>query len=444
MAFIEAKNPEEALKVAAQVAAGAARAARMPAHARAKVLNALAEGVRAAREEWAKVLAEEVAKPLKDGRREADRAVFTLSYAAGEALRWTGQWVPLDAEPAGENRSALIKRVPRGPALFISPFNFPLNLSIHKVAPAIAAGVPFLLKPPPQAPKAGRMLAEALSAAGWPDECGAVVSCPNDAAEALVKDERFATLSFTGSAGVGWKLKTAAGRKHVVLELGGAACVAVCADADLALAAARCAAGGFVFSGQTCISVQRIVVEASAYEEFKQLLLANVAELKVGAPESDADVGPLIDEKAAMRIEEWVKEAVAGGGKLLCGGTRSGRTCAPTVVEDAPAGCRLVVDEVFGPVVTLEKAATAEGVLAKAGTGVWGLQTGIFTKDIDAVLSAWNSLQVGGLCVNEVPTYRSDILPYGGSRMSGIGREGVRWAMEELTEPRALILTHHP
>lgn len=444
MAFIDAKTPDEALKVAGQVAAGAAKAARMPAHARAKVLNALSEAVRSNRDGWAAVLAEEVAKPLKDGRREADRAAFTLSYAAGEALRWGGQWVPLDAEPGGDNRSALIRRVSRGPALFISPFNFPLNLSVHKIAPAIAVGVPFLLKAPPQAPKAGRKLAEALTAAGWPDDCGAVLSCSNEAAEALVKDERFATLSFTGSAGVGWKLKTAAGRKHVVLELGGAACVAVCADADVAFAAARCAAGGFGYSGQTCISVQRILVDVAVYEEFRSLLLANVAELKVGKPEDDADVGPLIDENAAKRVEEWVREAVAGGGKLLCGGSRSGRTVTPAVVEDPPAGCRLVRDEVFGPVVTIEKVSSTEAALAKAGEGVWGLQTGVFTKDIDAILSAWSTLQVGGLVINDVPTYRSDIMPYGGSRLSGIGREGVRWAMEELSEPRALILTHHP
>ncbi len=443
MAFIDARSPEEALTAAGRVAAGAARAARLPAHARAKVLQAASDSIRAAREAWAKLISEEVAKPMKDARREADRAAFTFSWAAGETLRWGGDWMPLDTDAAGEGRCALIRRVPRGPALFISPFNFPLNLAAHKVAPAIAVGASFLLKPPPQAPKCAKMLAETLSAAGWPDECGAVVACGNDAAEALVKDERFAILSFTGSAGVGWKLKPLAGRKHVVLELGGAACAVVCHDADPAYAAARCAAGGFAYSGQTCISVQRILVDESVYDEFRKLLLANIDELKVGEVSDDkTDVGPLIDENAAKRVEAWIQEAARGGAKVLRGGTRAGRVVAPAVVEDPPAGCKLVADEAFGPVVTLERVrSTAEG-LRKAGEGVWGLQAGVFTKDVDAILSAWASLPVGGLVVNDVPTYRSDLMPYGGTKLSGIGREGVRYAMEEFTEPRALILTH--
>lgn len=445
MAFIEARSTEEALKAAALVAAGAAEAARMPAHARAKVLNAVAELLKAEREEWARLLCEEVAKPLRDARREVDRAVFTFSYAAGEALRWGGPWFPLDAEPSGENRTAIVRRVPRGPGLFISPFNFPLNLSAHKVAPAIAVGASFLLKPPPQAPRSGRKLAETLKKAGWPDACGAVVTCPNDAAQALVEDDRFAVLSFTGSAGVGWRLKELSKRKHVVLELGGAACAVVCADADIAFAAARCTAGGYGYSGQTCISVQRILVEEPVYNEFRSLLIANVSELKQGEPSDEAvDVGPLIDEKAAERVEAWVREAAAGGGKVLCGGGRRGRYVPPTIVEDPPAGCKLLVDEVFGPVVTLEKVANAAAGLAKAGEGVWGLQAGLFTKDVDSILSAWRDLPVGGLVVNDVPTYRSDVMPYGGSRLSGLGREGVRWAMEEFTEPRTLVLTHHP
>lgn len=445
MAFIDARTPEEALTAAGLVAAGAARAARFPAHARAKVLQAASDSIRAEREAWARLISAEVAKPMKDALREADRAAFTFAWAAGETLRWGGDWMPLDADPSGDGRSALIRRVPRGPALFIAPFNFPLNLAVHKAAPAIAVGASFLLKPAPQAPQCARKLAETLSAAGWPDECGAVVSCGNDAAEALVKDERFAILSFTGSAGVGWMLKPLAGRKHVVLELGGAACAVVCADADLPYAAARCVAGGFAYSGQTCISVQRILVDEAVYDGFKRLLLANVDELKVGDVSDDkTDVGPLIDEKAARRVEAWIAEAAAGGAKVLRGGTRSGRVVAPTVVEAPPPGCKLVVDEAFGPLVTLERVSSTEAALAKAGAGVWGLQAGVFTKDVDAILSAWSSLPVGGLVVNDVPTYRSDLMPYGGTKLSGIGREGVRYAMEEFTEPRALILTHHP
>jgi acyl-CoA reductase-like NAD-dependent aldehyde dehydrogenase len=445
MAFLEAGNAQEALALAGQVAAGAAKAARMPAHARAKVLEALAASIRSERDAWAKLLVEEVSKPLKDARREADRAAFTASWSAGEALRLGGEWMPLDAEPSGENRLCFVRRVPRGPGIFIAPFNFPLNLSLHKVAPAIAAGVPFVLKGPPQAPKCARKLAETLSAAGWPDECGVVVSCGVEAAQALVQDERFATLSFTGSAGVGWKLKGVAGRKHVVLELGGAAAVVVGADADLPFAAARCVAGGFAYSGQTCISVQRILVEESVYEDFVKLLLANVDELKVGDPADEkTDVCGLIDENAAKRVEQWVSEAVGKGGKLLRGGKREGRVVAPTVVENPPAGTKLLDDEVFGPVVTVEKVRSLAEGFAKAGSGVWGLQAGVFTKDVDAVLSAWRDLAVGGLVVNDVPTYRSDLMPYGGSKLSGIGREGIRYAIEEFTEPRALILTHHP
>lgn len=442
MAFLEARTPDEALKTVAAAAGGAERAARMPAHERARVLAAAAAAVRADADAWARLICEEVAKPLKAARVEVERAAFTFSWAAGEAVRWGGPWLPLDAEPSGDGRLALVRRVPRGPALFITPFNFPLNLAVHKVAPAVAVGAPFVLKPPPQAPRCARKLAETLSAAGWPDECGTFVACPDDAAQALVTDERFATLSFTGSAAVGWRLKALAGRKHVVLELGGAACAVVCHDADLAYAAARCAAAGFGYAGQTCISVQRILVEAPAYEEFRDFLLANVDELKCGDPADPAtDVGPLIDEKAAERVSAWTAEAAAGGGTLARGGGPEGRRVPPTVVEDPPAGCRLVTEEAFGPVVTLERVASASEALAAVAAGKWGLQAGVFTRDVETVLSAWDRVPVGGLVVNDVPSYRSDVMPYGGTKLSGLGREGVRWAMEELTEPRVLVLS---
>ncbi|MDE2237737.1 MAG: aldehyde dehydrogenase family protein, partial [Elusimicrobia bacterium] len=384
----------------------------------------------------------EVRKPLKVARREVARAAFTFRWAGEEARRFLGELLPLDLDAQSEGRLALVRRFARGPALLITPFNFPLNLVAHKVSAAIAVGAPFALKPAPQAPRTALRLGAILADCGWPAEAFAVAAgCPIDAAEALVRDERFAVLSFTGSAKVGWRLKGIAGKKHVVLELGGNAAVLVAADADVPWAAARCAWGAYYYSGQVCISVQRILVEGSVYEEFRDLLLKNIAELKLGEPEDEGvDVGPLIDEQAARRVEAWTQEALERGGRLLAGGQRRGLLIAPTLVENAPADCALSREEAFGPVATIERISSRAEGFERLASGSYGLQAGLFTNDLGAVFSAWPRLPIGGLIVNDIPSYRSDAMPYGGVKDSGLGREGARYAMEEFTERRTLVL----
>lgn len=435
------ETPEAARDLAGKVAASLGTTAALPAHARSRILAEVAAGIERDAEAFARDIAQEVHKPLKEARREVGRAAFTFRWASEEAKRFAGEVLPIDFDAGTEGRLALTRRFPRGPALFITPFNFPLNLVAHKVAPAIAVGAPFVLKPAPQAPRTAARLAALIRAAGWPADAMAVVSAPVAAAEALVRDERFAVLSFTGSAKVGWFLKSIAGKKHVVLELGGNAGVLVASDADVPWAAARSAWGAYYYSGQVCISVQRILVEAPVYKEFLDLYLKNTAELKVGDPMDDkTDIGPLINEEAAERVESWVQEAVAGGGRLLAGGPRKGALMPPTLVENAPASCKLSCEEAFGPVATIEKVGSRQEGYEKLSLGSYGLQAGIFTNDLGGVMRAWGKVPVGGLIVNDIPAFRSDAMPYGGVRDSGLGREGVRYAMEEFTELRTLVL----
>ena len=426
----------------AQAAADAfSQTSAMPSYARAQILAKIAAAIEAEAEAFARLITEEVKKPLKESRREVSRAIFTFKWASEEAKRFGGELLPLDLDEASRGRQALTRRVPSGPALFITPFNFPLNLVAHKVAPAIAVGAPFVLKPAPHAPKTAAKLIEAITGAGWPKDAAGLAMVDNQAAEALVKDERFAVLSFTGSAGVGWHLKSIAGKKRVLLELGGNAAVYVDAGADLPWAAARCAWGSFYYSGQVCISVQRIYAEEPVYDQFKDLLLKNTAEFKIGDPADEkTDIGPLISEDAAARVESWIKEAASGGGKILCGGKRRGAVVEPTIVENAPASCRLSCEEAFGPVAVLEKVLSKVHALDKMAAGRYGLQAGIFTNDLSLAFEAWTRLPVGGLIVNDIPAFRSDAMPYGGVRDSGTGREGVRYAMEEMTDLKTLVL----
>jgi acyl-CoA reductase-like NAD-dependent aldehyde dehydrogenase len=431
----------EAADLAGRLAAAFERTQGLHTHLRAKVLAGVAAGLERDAEPFARLICEEVKKPMKDARKEVARAVFTFRWASEEVKRFGGELLPLDLDPPGEGRLALTRRFARGPALLITPFNFPLNLVAHKVAPAIAVGVPFALKPAPQAPRTALALAKLIKESGWPSESMAVVNCPLEAAEALVRDDRFGVLSFTGSAKVGWRLKSIAGKKHVVLELGGNAGAFVAADADVPWAAARCAWGAYYYSGQVCISVQRILVEAPVYEEFKSLLLSNIAELKVGDPaKDDTDVGPLIDARSAERVQSWIDEAVSAGGKVLAGGPRRGETLPPTLIEGVPASCKLSCEEAFGPVATLERVESREAAFDALSAGSYGLQAGLFTNDLKGVMAAWGRIPVGGLIVNDIPAYRSDAMPYGGIRDSGTGREGVRYAMEEFTELRTLVL----
>src|SRR3989338_8766304 len=413
----------------------------LPSYFRAEVLFKIAQGLEKDSEAFARLITQEVKKPLKESRREVGRAAFTFRWACEEAKRFGGELLPLDLDANSEGRMALTRRFPRGPALFITPFNFPLNLVAHKVAAAIAVGVPFALKPAPAASKTAQKLGELIRASGWPEAAMAVVSVSNEQAEALARDDRFGVLSFTGSATVGWHLKSIAGKKHVILELGGNAGVLVASDGDLAWAASRCAWGAYYYSGQVCISVQRIVVEARGYDEFKDLLLKNIAELKIGDPmDENTDIAPLISEDAAKRVESWIDEAVKAGGKMLAGGKREGALIAPTLIEDAPENAKIACEEVFGPVATLEKTDSRERGLDKVARSAYGLQAGLFTNDMNLVFRAWQKLPVGGLIVNDIPSFRSDAMPYGGVKDSGTGREGVRYAMQELTELRTLVL----
>ena len=441
MVRTQLKSAEDAARLAERIAASAPKAAALPTHARAKILSAISQAIAQEAEAFARLITEEVGKPIKEARREVNRAVFSFQWAAEEARRFGGELLPLDLDQASEGRVALTRRFPRGPALLVCPFNFPLNLVAHKVAPAIAVGAPFVLKPAPQAPRTAEKLGEIVLAAGWPAEAMAVVDCDNQVAEALARDDRFAILSFTGSDKVGWHLKSVAGRKTVLLELGGNAGVYVAADADLPWAAARCAWGAFYYSGQVCISVQRILVDKKVYKEFKELLVANIRELKTGEPSAeDTDIGPLIDDKAADRVQSWIDEAVTAGAKVLVGGPRQGRLIPATLLENAPATCKLSCEEAFGPVATIESVDSREGAFDKLAGGRYGLQAGLFTHDLKGVLDAWGRIPVGGLIVNDIPAYRSDAMPYGGVRDSGLGREGARYAMEEFTEVRTLVL----
>ncbi|MBI5631398.1 MAG: aldehyde dehydrogenase family protein [Elusimicrobia bacterium] len=434
-------NKDELDAIVGRAAAAFAKTAAWPSHARAKALLSVSAAIEREAETFARLIAEEVQKPLKEARREVGRAVFTFRWASEEAKRFRGEVLPLDLDPNAEGRLALVRRFPRGPALFITPFNFPLNLVAHKVAPAMAVGIPFVLKPAPQAPRTAIKLAEVVRAAGWPEEAMAVAVVSNEEAEALVRDERFKILSFTGSAKVGWHIKSLAGKKHVLLELGGNAGVLVAADADVPWAAARSAWGAYYYSGQVCISVQRIYVEAPVYGEFKDLLLKNIAELRIGAPlDENTDIAPLISQEAAERVEAWIEEAVKGGGRVLRGGKRQGSLLPPTLIENAPETCRLSREEAFGPVAILRKVASRHEGLEKIAQGPYGLQAGIFTNDLRGVFEAWENIPVGGLIVNDIPSFRSDAMPYGGTKDSGTGREGARYAMEEFTELRTLVI----
>ncbi len=440
MVRIELTDAASASAVAARCAA-AAGAASLPSHKRATILRKAAEALEAQAEDFAKLICEEVGKPLKESRREAARGAFTLRWAGEEARRIVGEALPLDLDASAEGRWAVVKRVPKGPALFITPFNFPLNLVAHKVAPAVAAGLPFVLKPDPRCPKTAEKLIGLLVAAGWPAEAAIVVGGPLPAAEALVRDERFRIFSFTGSTAVGWKLKSLAVKAHSCLELGGNAAVFVAKDADLAWAAARCAWGAFYYSGQVCISVQRIFVERDVHAEFRRLLVENIKALVIGDPKDEkTDIGPLIDEKSALRVEEWLKEAVAKGAKLWTGGPRNGLVIPPSLLEGVPADGKLACEEAFGPVATLDAVDSKEEALDRINKSRYGLQAGIFTNDLAFVNRAFEVLEVGGLIVNDIPTFRSDAMPYGGVKDSGLGREGVRYAIEDFTEPKILVM----
>jgi acyl-CoA reductase-like NAD-dependent aldehyde dehydrogenase len=414
---------------------------RLGGYERQRILRAIGSGIEKHRDELARILALEAGKPLKAARGEVDRATFTFNVASEEAVRIGGEYLPLDWQASTAGRWGVVRRFPLGPIAAITPFNFPINLVAHKLAPAIAAGCTIVHKPAPQTPLTALRLAQIIEQAGWPAGALNVLPLSNEDAAKIVTDDRIKLLSVTGSTAVGWQLKRNAGKKRVVLELGGNAGVIVCADANLDYAVERCVAGAYTYAGQACISVQRILVEESAYDQFISALVPRVRKLKVGDVLDEAtDVGPLINEDAARRNVEWIEEAVRGGAKLLCGGHRHGAAVAPAVLTNTKAEMRVNCMEIFGPVITVEKFADYGDALASINRSDFGLQAGVFTRDFTRILRAFETLEVGGLMVGEVPTFRIDHMPYGGVKDSGIGREGLRYAIEEMTEPRLLAV----
>jgi acyl-CoA reductase-like NAD-dependent aldehyde dehydrogenase len=408
---------------------------RLPSWKRAEVLEAIARILADREEAFARTIALEAGKPIKTARAEVGRAAFTFQVAAEEAKRIYGEIVPLDWIPGTEGREAHVRRVPLGPVAGISPFNFPLNLVAHKVAPALAAGNPIIIRPASQTPISALQLAAAALEAGWPAEAISVVPSRTADATPLIEDPRIKLLTFTGSPGVGWELKRRAGRKRVTLELGGNAAVIVHADADVEYAAERVAWGGFSYAGQSCISAQRILVHEAVYAGFVERLLARVTRLGVGDPlDERTDVGPVIDEEAAARLERWYGEAIGGGARALCGGARRGTLVEPTVLEEVTPEMQISCAEAFGPVVALSRYSDVRDALRAADASDFGLQAGIFTHDQRVIDAAIDQLEVGGLMVNDVSAFRMDHMPYGGVKLSGFGREGLRYAIEEMTE----------
>lgn len=432
-------------RVLAEEALAAAEAARpigrgLAAGERRHFTAAIAQGIAERAEAFASAISRESGKPLSIARGEVQRAIATFALAAAEATRFGGEVVPIDLDRATTGYEAITRRVPAGVVTAISPFNFPLNLGAHKVAPALAVGAPVIWKPPPQAPSAACLLAEIAHEVGVPKGLLQVVPCSNEVASLLAGDPRVAILSFTGSVPVGWKLKASAGRAKVVLELGGNAAAIVCADGDLDWAAKRCAFGGMVYAGQVCISVQRLLVERSVYDDFRSRLLAEVRSLAVGDPGDERTVvGPIIDENHARRIESWIEEATSRGATVH-GGGRKGTVIQPAVLENVPPDAKIACEEVFGPVILLSPWDDFDEALAAANDSRYGLQAGIFTDSLSKVRKAWRELEVGGVIANDYPTFRQDNMPYGGVKDSGLGREGLRYAMEDFTEPRVLVL----
>jgi glyceraldehyde-3-phosphate dehydrogenase (NADP+) len=418
---------------------------RQPAHQRATLLRAVAGGIGQRRAEFARVLVEEVGKPIGFAEAEVARAILTFEAAAEEARRPRGELLALDAMPAGESHFGLSQRFPLGVIAGVTPFNFPLNLVAHKVAPCIATGNTMVLKPAPKTPLSALLLAEVLVEAGLPAGQVNVVPCSNADAAVLTGDERVKKISFTGSSSVGWALKAQCGRKRITLELGGNAPVIVHEDAEVAAALGPIAMGAFGQAGQSCISVQRVLAHESRYEEVREGLSAVIREkIHTGDPaDRRTVVGPLIDAEALSRSAGLIREALEKGARLVAGGGIHGPCLEATVLEDLPADCALATEEAFAPILTLHRYQTFEEAIALANATRYGLQAGVFTRDITRAMRAFEALEFGGVLINQVPTWRVETMPYGGIKDSGFGREGVRYAMEEMTEPKSLILNLH-
>lgn len=432
---------EEAI-LAAVRGFGALRA--LPRHARRDILERTAQRLAADRQRLADLIVHEGGKPVSQALGEVDRAVRTFSFAADEARRFGGALLPLDVDPRTEHATAITARFPAGPVAAISPFNFPLNLVAHKLAPAIAVGASVVLKPPPQDPGPSFALARVLLDAGLPPDALSVLHLPVPLAEKLATDPRLKVLSFTGSAAVGWHLKGLVPRKRTLLELGGNAAAVVHEDAaDLEKVAARIATGAFAYAGQVCIKVQRVLVHRPILRQFTDLFVAATGGLVVGDPSDPKTViGPLIDQRNAERVEQWTEEAVRAGAAPLLRGTRRGALLGPTILTDVPHESKAWAEEIFGPVAVVEGYDTFEEALDLVNASRYGLQAGVFTRDVGRIWQAFGQLEVGGVIANDYPTFRTDNFPYGGVKDSGFGREGVRYAMDEMSELRVLVLNN--
>lgn len=434
VARVDMAGPTEVEAAIAAAARAFATTRRLPSWQRAEVLEKTAAGLASRHEEFARTIALEAGKPIRTARQEVSRAIFVFRVAAEEAKRIYGEIVPLDWLPGMEGRVAHIQRVPLGPVVGITPFNFPLNLVAHKVAPALAAGNPIIVRPASQTPVTALKLGEVVLAAGWPPEGFAVTPSSVRDAAPLVEDARIRKLSFTGSPAVGWSLKARAGQKKVTLELGGNAGVIIHHDADLPYAAERVTWGGFSYAGQSCISVQRVYAHADIHGAFLDKFLPRVQALNVGDPLNEAtDVGPMIDLKSAEEIDHWLTEALARGARVLVGGQRSGNLWQPTVLSDLHEDMRVSCQEVFAPLVGVYSYTDFDSAIRAVDHSEFGLQAGLFTKDWNLMQAAFATIEVGGLMINDVSTFRIDHMPYGGTKSSGEGREGVRYAIEEMT-----------
>ena len=452
--WLEVRSPYSGEVVARVARAGAAEtsaaidaaeralAEPLPAHKRAEILVRVAGALGRRHDEVARLISDEAGKPMKAARVEARRAMSTYTVAAVEARKLAGEMVPMDATQAGDGKLAFTLRRPIGIVGAITPFNFPLNLVAHKIAPALAAGCPVVLKPASQTPLSALLLAELEAEAGLPGGwLNVVVGPASEIGEILVRDERVKLLTFTGSGDVGWQLRERAPRKRVNLELGNATPVIVAADGDLDAAAESVAANAFAFAGQSCISVQRVYVERDAYDAFLERFLPRVSVLRVGDPaDEETDVGPVIDDESKRRILDWIDEAERGGARVLAGGDADGDLLAPTVIAEPPRDAKVSTEEVFGPVCTVTPVNSVDEAIRLANDTRYGLQAGIFTSRLDAALQAAQQLEFGGVTVNEAPTFRADQMPYGGVKDSGNTREGPAYAVREMTEERLVVI----
>ncbi len=413
----------------------------LPAYERGAILRSISAGIKARREELGRLIALEAGKPIRDALVEVDRASLTFRLGAEEAERLVGEVIPLDLMASSRGRLGITRRFPIGPVAAISPFNFPLNLAAHKLAPAIAAGCSIVLKPPSKDPLTMLTVGEIIAEAGLPEGAVSILPMSRELGDRMVADERFKLLTFTGSPSVGWRMKERAGKKKVVLELGGNAGVIVDKSADLDWAIKRCLVGAFSYAGQVCISVQRMFIHADIWDEFMKRFVAGAASLKLGDPlDPQTDLGPMVDPAAAARTQRWVDEAVELGGVLLLGGHAQGTAVPPTILTDTPVTAAVCSNEAFAPLVVAFPFRDFGDAIRQVNDSSFGLQTGVFTNDLANSWAAFNSLEVGGVIVNDVPTYRIDHMPYGGVKDSGLGREGLRWAIEDMTEIRIMVI----